>query len=234
MIFTLALSLGFFGSLHCLTMCGPLILGAIQSQPSRNKYDRLFQLLKYNFSRAFAYALLGMGIASIGQLNFLGNLQQTLSILGGAVLILLFLASLDIEKALFALPGFKKLYSGLHKRIGQFFLNRKKTSVWVFGFFNGLLPCGLVYLALAASLMADNVWQSGWFMFLFGISTSPILIGLVLGHHRISMAWKAKISNVIPIFQLVVGLILVYRGLFIHMPSELQFYYLLQNPIMCH
>ncbi|GAA5222393.1 sulfite exporter TauE/SafE family protein [Membranihabitans marinus] len=234
MIYTLAISLGFFGSLHCLTMCGPLIIGGIQSQPSNNKYDRLFQLLKYNISRSFAYALIGIGISSIGQLRFLGNFQQTLSLLGGAVLILLFLASLDIEKALFAIPGFKKIYAGLHRRIGQFFLNRKKTSVWIIGFFNGLLPCGLVYLALAASLMADNVWQSGLFMFLFGLSTSPILIGLVLGHHRISMVWKAKIANVIPIFQLVLGLILIYRGLFIHMPSELQFYYLIQNPIMCH
>lgn len=164
-----ALMLGIGGSLHCVSMCGPLVM-AFGSQ------QRVWwSPVVYHGARIAAYVLIGFVIGMIGWgLSFV-LLQRVLSVGAGVLLIVLLLVQL---KVLPAPPA----YRWIERRVKAAYSVAQSAQGWslpLFGFLNGLLPCGLVYVAAAATLNATS-WSSGalW-MLVFGLGTLPAL--LVLG-----------------------------------------------------
>ena len=105
---------------------------------------------------------------------------------------------------------------------------------FILGMVNGLLPCGLVYLALAGALTTGNIYSGGLFMFFFGLGTIPMLFGLVLGNQMISGSKRKTLTKVIPYVSLAFGVFLCYRGIVVDMPMELDFFEAMKNPVMCH
>ena len=229
----LALSIGFLGSLHCVGMCGPLVWGTMQLN-QQSKTSKAFQILLYTISKAFAYGLLGLLVGAIGEFLFIGNTQKYFSIGAGIVLIGLFVLSLDVEKALFKIPAFKNFYNKSFQSISKMIQSYGDKSVVVIGFFNGLLPCGLVYLALAGSLLYPSPIASGTFMFIFGLGTIPALLGVGLGFSLLQGKWRQQLRMVFPVVQLLVGVILIYRGIVVQAPMEISFWEAMNNPIWCH
>lgn len=85
------------------------------------------------------------------------------------------------------------------------------------GFLNGLLPCGLVYAALAGA-MATGSPITGWaFMLFFGLGTMPSLSILIFStkifHHLAKIFLKS--STILSIF---IGILLIFRGLNLGIP----------------
>jgi len=97
-----------------------------------------------------------------------------------------------------------------------------------------MLPCGLVYLALAGALASGGVWQGMLFMILFGLGTLPMLLAVILGYEWVSPTIRFQFRKVLPYVTLSFGLFLIYRGVVVDMPTELNFWEALRNPIMCH
>src|SRR5690606_23689893 len=81
---SLAFFTGLFGSLHCVVMCGPLVMALpFQGKP----WYSFLQKLVYQLGRILTYAILGFIAGSIGSIFNILGLQQTLSIVTGALLI---------------------------------------------------------------------------------------------------------------------------------------------------
>ena len=78
---------------------------------------------------------------------------------------------------------------------------------------NGLLPCGLVWIALASALALSNGFESALFMLFFGLGTIPALLGIIgsfqLLRQKISFSFS-KISNAVA---LTIAVLLIVRGL---------------------
>jgi sulfite exporter TauE/SafE len=89
-------------------------------------------------------------------------------------------------------------------------------SRFFMGMVNGILPCGMVYSALAVAILYHNALYSGLFMFLFGIGTSPLLVLL----SRIKMALSKypffKREKTIRFALLILGLLIILRGMEFH------------------
>ena len=84
-----ALSLGFFGSLHCIGMCGPLALALLPTGISQPRIARIAtSSLFYNFGRVVTYSMLGLAFGLLGSAARLAGLQQILSIATGVVILL--------------------------------------------------------------------------------------------------------------------------------------------------
>ena len=173
----LAFLMGLFGSLHCAVMCGPIMLGMpFQKQ---NISGAAVQLLLYQFGRILIYSLLGMLVGILGGTITVFSNQQTLSTIIGILLI--------IFTSLQFVPKYVKRFSALQnhllrpisKLMGYVF----QLPLWGFfaGALNGIIPCGMVYLALATALNTGNFTDGGIFMFLFGIGTTPLLLMVSLG-----------------------------------------------------
>ena len=92
------------------------------------------------------------------------------------------------------------------------------TSAIGLGIINGFLPCGLVYIALAASMAAGDIGQSVLYMIVFGIGTFPVMLGISLLGNYIKPVLRRRIYKLVPLFVVILGLLLILRGLNIGIP----------------
>lgn len=205
-----AFVLGFGGSLHCLGMCGPLAL-SIPFRPGGRRGG--LQITVFYLSKALAYGLIGLIFGLLGQGFRLMEWQQGLSVISGIMIILIVcLPVLKQGMGRFLFQGqFSRLYSRLRS-------DPRPYHFFLLGFLNGLLPCGLVYAALALSISTAN-WFGGFAsMFLFGLGTSPALVLLVLFRNKMSMSFRRRFRPVSIVLSVAVGLLLILRGLNLGLP----------------
>lgn len=229
----IAFTLGLFGSLHCVGMCGPLAIAFCGAEHDSIS-SKLMSGLGYNLGRTITYAVLGLVFGLLGSFLFVADIQKALSIFLGGILVVSFLMSIDIDAKINAVPFVKNIYNKLRVAIGNLYQQSKKYPPIVLGMANGLLPCGLVYLALTGALATGDLLQGLIFMTLFGLGTIPMLLGLVLGFNFMNVSIRSKFRKILPYVTLFFGLFLIYRGIVIDMPAEMNFWEALKNPIMCH
>lgn len=205
-----ALLIGFLGGFHCVVMCGPLVL---YLRHKRNTYG-IPEFVLHQFGRLLGYAILG-GIAGWVGFGFsLVSLHRYVSILLG---VLLLYSSLS---TLFSFPYFLSLNHlfKVNSRIGSLFGRLSTTSIVSLGLLNALLPCGLVYTALAASTALFDPIKSMLFMGLFGLGTVPALVLSYSISTSTFIAKQKRFRVVLPITTALVGVLLILRGLTIGIP----------------
>jgi len=229
----IALTLGFFGSLHCIGMCGPLAI-AFCNKPNNSKAQIFSNALSYNFGRTFTYTLLGILFGTIGSFLFLVDLQKYLSIIIGAVLIVSVIFSFDIKYRFSQTNFISRINKFTRTQISKLISLSKSKSTFSLGMINGLLPCGLVYLAIAGALSAQSILQGALFMLLFGLGTIPALLSLVIGSHLFSPKARHNFRKFLPLVNFIFGIFLIYRGLVVDLPENLNFWEAIKNPVLCH
>lgn len=207
MIWT-ALMLGFFGSFHCVGMCGPIALAL----SARDQQRYLVNKLAYNLGRTMTYAALGALVGLLGFTLGLAGFQQWLSVLLGAMIIFMAFFYKRAERILGNM-GLFGLISKLKHRLGLQLKQSGLPAFFVSGLLNGLLPCGMVYVALTASLALQSPFYGAAYMFVFGIGTIPLLLGLMVSQHFISIRVKQRMHNLLPYLAVFVGLLFIVRGL---------------------
>lgn len=172
-----ALSMGFFGSPHCLGMCGGIVTAFGMSMQSISPQKKQWLVLTYHLGRLISYALLGLLAGLIGTTLFAPIMHNSLPrIILGAVLIL-------VGMTMFGLPILTKL-----ERVGMRFWQiltplRKKVfpmdsfaKALFAGLLWGFLPCGLVYSALILAVVGHDIPTAMTMMFVFGLGTLPMLL----------------------------------------------------------
>lgn len=210
-----AISLGFLGSFHCIGMCGPI---ALTIPVKRNSsMSMLGGSLVYNFGRVMTYSFIGLLFGLMGQGFAMAGWQNILSITLG-ILILLFLlvpklSFINTSKGLI----FKFLES-LKSQIRKLFGIHTMSSLLFIGVLNGLLPCGLVYLGIAGSISTGNFIKGALFMAAFGLGTFPAMILITVTRDYISIKFREKIRNAIPVFVGIMALLLILRGMNLGIP----------------
>ena len=214
MIFLTALTLGAVGSLHCIGMCGPIALALPHGQASR--WQQLMGTLLYNLGRVLTYALLGFIFGLLGQTISLAGFQQGLSIVLGIGLLFVSIFSSKKISSLFTMPDrFAKTW---RKVSGAFLRKRSLPGLAIIGLLNGLLPCGLVYVALAGATATGHVEQAVLFMVVFGVGTIPALFAVTTFGKLLTVKWRQSLSRLIPVVTAVLAVILVLRGLSLGIP----------------
>ncbi len=167
-----ALLLGLAGSLHCAGMCSPLMWAVTARQPF------LITKVIYNTGRITTYTLLGAAGAGLGTLFHFNQYQQILSIGLGGLLIALGLVGISGVSVPIISPLLNKGTSWVKKQFGTYLGKGTLFSRFVLGVLNGLLPCGLTYLALTATFILPGVWDGMLYMLAFGLGTWPVMIGV--------------------------------------------------------
>ena len=228
-----AITLGLFGSLHCIGMCGPLAIAASAS-PSHNRIEKISSVFKYNIGRTITYTILGVLFGLLGGLVLLAHIQKAFSIGAGLLLILAFLFSINIESHINSSWFGTRLHFKVKLLLEKTITSVGRNNPFYIGLVNGLLPCGLVYLALAGALASGSLVNGMFFMMMFGIGTTPIMVTLALGYQSISFKWRSRLKKTIPIVSLCFGIYLSYRGIVVNIPDKLDFWSAINNPIMCH
>jgi len=211
-----ALSLGFLGSFHCVGMCGPLVL----SLPlvSSNKFSQATALTLYHFGRSLTYAILGVVFGGIGQGMYLLPAQRFIS-LGFGVLIIIYLFFYTFQKKKNILSVFvNSLMQNVKQKLSVYFKRKGVLNMLSIGMLNGLLPCGLVYVALAAATVSAGFLHGGIFMFLFGVGTLPLMLTVSLIGASLNLKFRLRLQKAAPIVWSLMAVLLILRGLNLNIP----------------
>lgn len=210
------LSLGAVSSLHCVGMCGPLALALPVHHLSR--VAQMYSLLLYQFGRVLSYAGFGLVFGLAGRRIYLAGFQQGFSIVMGVVVLLL-VVLYWIYKNPLQPSVLKKFYTAVQNYMFRAFRSRRGPLGFVLlGMANGLLPCAMVYLAIAGALTAASVGYSILFMSGFGFGTMPAMLLVGVFGRMASLPVRNMFRQSIPVFMTVVGLVLILRGLNLGIP----------------
>lgn len=209
MLYT-AFLLGMIGSLHCVGMCGPLTLLLPTNAKSKRRF--LTGRLIYNLGRVVTYAFLGILIGFIGEKIAVFVSQKWLSIAFGCLII----TGLIAYKFLSANRFSMKLQSKLNHTVSNLFSKSTQRpfllSHFLFGMANGLLPCGMVYAALAGAFLQTKVWEGSLYMILFGLGTLPLMFAASVGFGWLKKQKFVNFQRVIPVSYALLAIWLLVRG----------------------
>lgn len=211
---SLAFLMGFLGSVHCAVMCGPIVLGLPLDK--RKLWHNILQVLLYQLGRISIYALLGLLVGLVGNTFAVFAKQETLSLIIGIVLILFTLAQLSGRY----LSAFQKLQNKMVIPISKLMGEVFKLHLWGFfaGMLNGLIPCGMVYLALATALNSATSLAGASFMLLFGLGTTPLMLFISLGGIYLKKYFRFNSQKLIPWFALFIGALFILRSVDLDIP----------------
>lgn len=214
MIYT-ALLFGLFGSFHCMGMCGPIafMLPIDRTYKSRG----VLQTAVYHLGRIFSYALIGALFGLLGKGFYFFGLQQQISILVGTIMISTVIAPKLFSKFSLTNP-IVKFTQGIKNKLGQSLRSKSHSTFLTIGFLNGLLPCGLVYMAMIASLTSATVVDGILYMVLFGVGTVPLMTSVVLLGNLTQTIQRQRIQKLIPYVVVIIGFVFVLRGLGLGIP----------------
>lgn len=173
-----ALLMGFFGSPHCLGMCGGLVAAFGLSMKEVSPTKRRGLIATYHVGRLLSYASLGLLAGVIGT-----TVLAPLMMGNNIPRILLGLVLVFVGMVMLGAPFLNKL-----ERLGMRFwqvltpLRKKVFPLTTFpraltaGLLWGFLPCGLVYGALLIAVVGHDPLTGAVLMFTFGLGTVPMLV----------------------------------------------------------
>ncbi|MFV0238413.1 MAG: sulfite exporter TauE/SafE family protein [Flavobacteriales bacterium] len=211
-----ALLLGLGGSLHCLGMCGPIAFTLSIDKRYKNKI--LIQNTLYQMGRIITYSTLGIFAGLVGKSFNIIGLQSKISIITGVLLILSVLISFDKAQKFRFFKPFNIIIAKLKVKLSHYIKKPHYSSFIIIGLLNGLLPCGMVYVALTASVSAGSIGNSFLFMLLFGLGTFPLMFLAVWVGNYAGMSWRSKIERILPFIIVFVGVLFILRGLNLGIP----------------
>lgn len=211
-----ALGLGFASGFHCIGMCGPIALSMGLTRKQATNY--YLQNLTYQFGRIFTYALLGALLGIVGEGFQFAGFQQYLTILVGVLLMVMALFSFGGKDFASKIPFLSNTLLRVKMRLGKLLQKSDYRSRFTTGVLNGFLPCGMVYMALTASLAAGGIAEGAAFMALFGFGTLPFMFAVVLAGNLVTTAFRVRVLKFVPVLMLMLGGLFVLRGLELGIP----------------
>lgn len=180
-----AFSIGLAGSAHCIGMCGG-ISGSLGLADQRIRIS-----LSYHLGRLLSYSLIGLVLGSI--LPLLGSAAHAphwgyvFRIFTAVLMILIGLQiffRIDLIRKLerHAYP----LWQRIQKIAQRFIPVRNFRDGFLLGCLWGLLPCGLIYSALALALGNGSPLYGALLMLSFGLGTLPAMLSISLFSGQLS------------------------------------------------
>lgn len=207
-------ALGLVSSTHCVLMCGPLVRLA-QRGASVASLAAFGRSMSYHAGRALGYALAGALVGRLGDVVTGAGGRGVLATAIGVALVATAFASALGRTA----PGVQ-WWSRHVMPVAAVTMRRLDGHRWTgaagLGAVNALLPCGLLYAALAAAAALGSGTRGAAFMLAFGVGTTPALAAVTLA----PLPWSSRLmARLSPIAVGLVGLLLVARGLGLALPA---------------
>lgn len=182
---------------HCAPMCGGFVLGQVSDRMAQLplcEWRRLRAglLVPYHLGRLTTYALLGAGAASsiavLRQIPFLSWLSAALLAAAAGIFLLQALAAMGMVRS--RMPPIPAAWPRLIARLTRHIDRRSVTGGYLLGLVLGLLPCGLLYGAIAAAATGGDGLRGALAMLCFGLGTVPMLMVIGVAGQTASRLWR--------------------------------------------
>jgi uncharacterized protein len=209
-----ALIMGVAGSIHCAGMCSPLAMAITNGNAAvlRNR-------ILYNFGRISTYGVMGALVVVLGYVFPFNHFQNVLSVILGVSLLVMACFGITGVRIPFFTTGVLKFASVLKKVFARFIQHKTPGALLLLGALNGLLPCGLTFLALSLCLTLTTPLEGFAYMFTFGVGTLPVMLGLVSVVGVVTKRLHWNIKGVTSALMAISGLLLIARVFLVHLPE---------------
>jgi hypothetical protein len=207
-----AFLLGLLGGVHCAGMCGPLMLAL--PRPPGGTARFVTGRLAHQLGRVFTYCLLGVGFGALGTGFAAAGVQRFASVALGVMM----LAGLFASKKLLLTAPIARLVGRLKATMAGLLSRHSLGSQVLLGGLNGLLPCGLVYVACAGATATGSLASGVAYMALFGLGTIPVMLAINLSGHLLPMKFRLQLVRLVPAGVVLVAALLILRGLSLGIP----------------
>ena len=203
---------GFFGSTHCIAMCGAIVVLFESQTTNEEKRRRFLQRVCYNAGRLGFYMLLGIVAGATGAiLSKVAGVTAGLMIPRVLAAILVIAIGLNLMFNWNMTRFLEQSGAGLWRRLSPLLRHFLPVSTpgraIGAGFLWGALPCGLVYSAVAMAATSGSAFGGSLVMLVFWLGTVPALLLAGTFAHKIS-EWRSRRS-----FRRVAGAIMILIGL---------------------
>ncbi len=195
-----AFVMGLFGGVHCVAMCGGVVGVLCTAAPrcpsasgggERSRLGQAPYWIAYNAGRIASYTLLGLLFAGLGTLS---TGVFPLDAVRYALRTVAALCMLAVGLHLAGLPsivkGLESLGAPLWRRLAplskRFLPLRTPWHAFLLGGLWGLMPCGLLYGALALAASAPSPGIGALAMTAFGIGTLPVMLTMSAVAQRVA------------------------------------------------
>lgn len=209
-MFYLAFVLGLTASLHCIGMCGPIALAIPVHH--RSAAGQWTGMLIYNSGRIFTYMAMGIIAGMVGWVFGTAGWQRALSVFAGLSMIAAVIFSSGKFENLSSLSAFRSGLNTLRKCWRHVLQQKSFLSLLLMGILNGLLPCGMVYMALVSATAMDTPGQSVLYMFFYGLGTLPAMLSVGIGGQLLPLSLRGRMTKLTPWMMVIAGAILIFRG----------------------
>ncbi|PWB74125.1 hypothetical protein C3F09_04380 [candidate division GN15 bacterium] len=207
---------GILGSIHCIGMCGPIALALPSGFPTRTQL--LVSRLLYNAGRVLTYAALGAVSGLLGKTIVMAGFQRSLSIAGGVVILIMVLLPTRFAHRLLPMQAVGRFAEKIRAIWGKLFQERAMRSLFAIGILNGFLPCGFLYVGLAAAATTGGIMSGSAYMMLFGLGTVPSILATSLFGGLLTMRIRRYFLRLLPVGSLILASLLILRGLSLGIP----------------
>lgn len=206
-LFFSLLPLYIFGNLHCLGMCGPLVMLIGQHQ------YRYY----YFIGRICSFSLAGCIAGEIGAVlhSFLKQyyLAEFISLFFGFAIFFWGIHILFNPPAVLNSKKQKnKFLKTLQHWVSSLLLKDKGWSTFLFGFLTVALPCGQTLIVFSACALVGDPWVGLGNGFAFALLTSPSLF-LAMQPLSLLKKWKRYDRLILGLSSMLVGFLAICRGM---------------------
>ncbi|MBB1284988.1 sulfite exporter TauE/SafE family protein [Flavisolibacter sp. BT320] len=208
--------MGAVGSLHCIGMCGPLAMALPLG--NRSAGGRLTGGVLYNIGRVLTYTWLGLVMGLAGGFLITPKIQSTVSLAFGTAILLYLCLPATVKRSLSKSSKAQGFFMTLRTQLGKLLSTPTNSSLFGIGMLNGLLPCGMIYIALTSSFLTGSSVNGGLFMTAFGLGTVPAMLSAVFFGSFVSQQVRMRLRKTIPVFMACMAALLVLRGLNLGIP----------------
>lgn len=196
---------GMLTSIHCVGMCGGIMLSQSLSKESKNKFEAMEPAILYNIGRVVSYTILGGIIGALGSVFTLSITAQA----GMQIFAAVFMIMMGFNMAGFSI--FRKFSIKLPHAACK--VKNKSGSPFIVGLLNGLMPCGPLQTMQLFALGTGSAVKGALSMFMFAIGTVPLMLTFGAISGILSKGYTKKILKFSGVLIIVLGLIMGNRGL---------------------
>jgi sulfite exporter TauE/SafE len=219
-LFLPMLGVGIVTSVHCVAMCGPMVLTyAVKGDESGPLLKRMVPHFAYHGAKLLSYVAVGLLLGAIGSAFNLGGVRGWVTVFAGAFMVLLGLNMTGKVPALrrLTLQPPKFLMDVLQRTRRKANADSAQGTVSLatpitFGLITGLMPCGPLQAAQLAAAATGSPVSGAVAMLGFGLGTMPLMLGFGAVSGMLGAKFKKNMMVVAAVFVMVLGLVMLDRG----------------------
>ncbi len=219
-LFLPMLALGLVTSLHCVSMCGPMVVGyALKGTEDKSLAHKVVPNLAYQGAKITSYILVGLLLGAIGSAFNLDAVRPYVMFVAGAFMIVIGLGMTGrfpwAARLTPAPPKFLiKALSRTRRKANEDAKEGHSSLATpiTLGLLTGLFPCAPLMSAQLTAAASGSALSGALVMFAFGLGTAPLMLGFGTASSLLPSRLKERVMLLLAVVVMVFGLVYLNRG----------------------